>query len=187
MAPEADLAIHFCPFAYDLFFVPADTLSVACRFAVHRVPSDAAGATCHSLFVNTQRYASLLSPFLAFCISVYITYTGIASFYPIARVTTSADATLYSISLHSASLASRKIESPVNRRRLLEIYQRHRKTYVHSRISCKSIPKFCNFHRRDDLPLKIRIHRYVTSHDIKNDSWKHGESIVHRVSSLLFF
>lgn len=76
---------------------------------VHRVPSDAAGATCHSLFVNTQRYASLLSPVLAFCISVYITYTGIASFYPVARATTSADATLYSISLYSASLASRKI------------------------------------------------------------------------------
>lgn len=109
MAPEADLAVHFCPFAYDLFFVPADTLSVACRFAVHRVPSDAAGATCHSLFVNTQRYASLLSPILASCITVYITYTGIASFYPVARATTSADATLYSISLHSASLASRKI------------------------------------------------------------------------------
>lgn len=65
---RTDFVICFCRFIYNLFFVYANTLSVVCRFAVYHIPSDAAGATCHSLFVNTQCYNFSLSPALLLCI-----------------------------------------------------------------------------------------------------------------------
>ena len=105
LAPEADLAIHFCPFAYGPPLFCSRRHVVGCMSFCIAPPSHPMQLVQHAILYSLTRsptlllflsrsFLSLFPPppplFFAPCIFVH---TGIASFYPFPRATISADAT----------------------------------------------------------------------------------------------